>query len=859
MIDPRSNYWARCYAIVGAVVLLAGVWPSQSALGQDLTMDIPERRHRMHEEMNKATSKLEAAVRKDPSFYKPDGSINKDHPAYKEYQTKAAEIAKRYNANDTRFKDFVDACQKAGVPEGLKNSGGVPKTINSDSDFSEVSKGAGKKVMDHLAKKGIGVTDLPDRWVIQKWDSTIWKTPGKEIPGSSAHQAQEALNGWADDIFSTQGGKFRTSNGQVGVKDAVGEVLANAKKFSEAVTPRDPASAGIMRPDLPDPKLQKVNSHIAGKSVAKIAEWSGVPADPKMVQQSKILRNHGSWEQAGVTKYGDPPAVKVAKINSYLDKVQEYMGRAMESARTQSADLAAKRAKLAETLQRGGMKGEAVKVMQNQIRANVSNEETLKYLAKTDPKLAGELSGMKVQANPDGTFTNKATGERMSPSQLQEAVTRTARGTTAEAMKTASERGMVKPGSPISNYGGKIIMGAAAVDGALKGAEQAVAEEKPGDSKAWTWSKATIYGIIHATGLPGAWEQGSEAGKESAEQFRKDLLAGKNPSAIWAVGRGMIYGVGGFAKGMTIDPLINGGKAVKEGIGAVREVPSAAWADRQSKKSLQAIREANEQRARDKEGAEARESRIILAENWVRMRGIPLATGLSAADSQDLKKTNPDEYNHRISLVLTQYDRLAEKLRRDGVLGPNKNISRTEIFNLLWHKYRGTPRQFHDAMAKQYATYGKKYVTVPTSDDLRGKWGGGNFTVKSTSFAANSGCSPEMQQEFEKLRNMPMPLGIDMQTNADGSGLMSLGVTTPNTMDKGLASKIATQKIPAVPFQYRDGKIVGELKQQNGTFKVDGELVRTDNGWALKGTWQMSMANEGRTVMLLKGDLSAAK
>jgi hypothetical protein len=254
--------------------------------------------------------------------------------------------------------------------------------------------------------------------------------------------------------------------------------------------------------------------------------------------------------------------------------------------------------------------------------------------------------------------------------------------------------------------------------------------------------------------------------------------------------------------------------------------------------------------------------RLILAENVFRTRGIPVVYGSKvpnpAQENDRLKRDNPDEYNHRLAVILTEFDRLAVQLQYDGVLNSEKNRARDEIFKLVQQKYTETPQEFQKALKRQYANYkadyDKLYAPAPTSQELAGKWNGGRITVRSANFTAKSGCTPEMQAQLDGLRGRAMPLDLDVQTDANGNGSLSLGFGPG-------ASALTGQEGPQrVPFQFKDGKIQGEVSQSGGrVFKVNGELVRTDSGWELKGSWQMSAAIEGSTVMLIKGDLSASK
>jgi hypothetical protein len=494
-------------------------------------------------------------------------------------------------------------------------------------------------------------------------------------------------------------------------------------------------------------------------------------------------------------------------------------------------------------------------VISQQLHANISNEETIFSIGRKNPKLAGEMCGMKLNANPDGSFTNKVTGKKMAPSEVQQAIKSAAQKMSRESM-AAAKRGPTPPGSRITSVGGRLILLDAIYHGAMQGAQKAVDEEKPGD---WTNTKATIYGIGYATGIPGLLDMAANAGTESSNQFDQDVKDGKNPSETWALARAAFTPAVSLVKGMTVDPLIKWDEAKWELGGLAIDTVSSAWAESQSQKSLQDVRDLKEERARKTEGVEARTQRLILAENVFRTRGIPVVYGSKvpnpAQDNDRLKQDNPDDYSHRLALILTEFDRLADKLKRDGVLNSEKNRARDEIYKLLQQKYTKTPQEFQKALKLQYANYKKDYdklyAPAPTPQELAGKWNGGRVTVRAANFGKNSGCTPEMQEQLGILRGREMPLDLNVQTDANGNGSLMLGFTLPG------GEQPMSQR---VPFQFKDGKIQGEVAQAGGSvFKVNGELVRTDSGWALNGSWQMSGAVEGKTVMLIKGDLSASK
>ncbi len=150
---------------------------------------------------------------------------------------------------------------------------------------------------------------------------------------------------------------------------------------------------------------------------------------------------------------------------------------------------------------------------------------------------------------------------------------------------------------------------------------------------------------------------------------------------------------------------------------------------------------------------------------------------------------------------------------------------------------------------------------APSARELSGRWGGGNFTIQSSAFdqGSDTGCDIDFQKEFKKLENKPMPLAIDMRMNPDGTGAMQLHVTPPASLRGDIAHSAKQQQQPTIPVRYENGRIVGEINDKGTTVKIEGEIVKTDSGWTLQGGWEMNMANQGRTVAVLKGSLSGSK
>ena len=887
-----------CSVCIGLHVLdLAAAEPAQQN-------DVVTRRNQFQQEAARLRNEFASNIPEEAFVKGPNGEVtgvNKSHPDYQrlqaEYKTGMERAWKQSNQGDTRFEEITEVCREAGIEQGIKNSGSRPKSINSDVDLTETTPGAGRKLADGLAKQDYTVKELIDRWIIKEIDTTIWKKGAVEQAGSEAHRAQQARNAAAEDIFATEGGKYRTSEGEmgplgrttrgkVGVLDPEGAVLANAKKFSEATRSSTSSSGKAVRPDLPA-DLQQIDGHTAGKSVSKAAEWTGMKhRDPEFFKQADALRNHQSWEDAGVCDHGDPPEVKARKVRDFVQKANEYMGEASELATTQSRQLENMRNKTAESYERQGLPEEAARVREKTIRARVSNQETMRNLVQNDPELAAQLRGMKVQRNPDGTFTEVNSGRKMSPSQLEEAVVKPSRSASVEsaregvepAAEPANEQAKTAR-STLMKWGGRAVILHAAYEGSKEGAKEAVAEEKEGDSGLRTWTKATLYGIWHTTGIPGAWKTGKQAGEESRAQFEKDLKAGKNPSALWSRVRAVGWGVGRFAKGLFVDPLVQGAVAVKEGVGMVGDTVSAHQKAQASKDFLRRARERKERMASQKEGAEKRQSRIILTANWARMKNVPLVPGgdwlTAERDNARLERDNPDEYKHRISLILEQYDKLRRKLKEDGVLAGDAQTERKLIYNLLWTKYRH-PDEFETKLAEHYQGFGKTYAVAPTPEELNGLWSGGEFTVTDVTIAEEiiqgivtagtapvQGCDPEKIKvaEGNLRKNLPKKMGLTFELRGSGgsTGIANLDVTGPD-----VEPQKAQQILHGLSYTYANGTVTldGSHKDEKGMLLVIhlvGNVRRAGDAWLLGGAWTIQVKFEGKTGFLMKGTWSGKK
>ena len=540
-----SDLACRSTVVFAIVVLLAGA----PTWGQTLANEnIVVRRADLKTEMDKIKADCVSRIPKEACVLDKAGrpaGVDENNPAYQavEKDYKARLKALRAAQPDARFDGLEQVCKDKALSDGIVNSGGKPKNIESDIDMTETMAGYGKKLLDELRRVNpkFSIVETADRWVVPELDMTLWKKLMGETLGSSAFQAGEAFKAWADDIFPLPGGKYKTTGGKEGILDPLGAVLCNIKKAVEAGLGLDPANGTI-------------NEHIVGKSVVKATQWTGTKhGDDEFFRQADALRESGStsWEEAGICRLGDPPEVRARKIREFLDKAQGHFRRSMEAAGAQSQELDAIGEKMVASYRRQGLNDEAAQVLRNRIEVRVANDETMRYLVENDPVTAGRISGLELRANDNGTFTDVASGKQLTPSQVREEVLEPMHRATVKAVQTAeSGSAPVEPGAAASAVKavstGLLVVGMC--QSAYTGAQQAAEEWRPGDWEGKKYLKAWAYGVYYFSGM----DPGRQAGLESFNQYCEAIKKGRNPSAGMMVLRATLRGGLSALHGATI-------------------------------------------------------------------------------------------------------------------------------------------------------------------------------------------------------------------------------------------------------------------------------------------------------------------
>lgn len=524
--------------------------------------DIKKTRMKMDKELTKITQKWEGKIPQEA--YNGDGTVNTEHPGYKKAEAKwRAEMETeraKYNSSDTRWEKMTEAIKKAGVGDNISNTGSQPKSVKSDMDLTASDYQSGKKLVKQIESQGLKATELSDRWIIKKTDTTIWKTPPPETPSSAVSSSAEAgyshkAQPGSDTL--TEGAMSSQTKGAMGIADPEGAVLGHIKKASDHGLVGSP---------------ERMDIDTVGKSASKAAEATGTKSsNPDFYGKADGVRSHLTPEEAGVSTFGNPPDVKNEETAKFQEEAKTELKKSYQAGQEQSKQLDTERAQKVTEARAAGNEADAIETRLEQIKTKMSNQATINELP---PELAGELTGKPVTetTNPDGSVTYKTPeGKSLSPSQAKEFVTENVQADVIKTANAANEE--VNSGTKGMSTGmkvaGGLVIAYGAYEGITRGAEQAGAEEKPGDWAIKSIAKTTIYSVGYASGITDAWETGKKAGEESMNQYEKDKAEGEDPSWLWAKIRGTATGVGTFVKSMTYDPLARGAEAVKEGVGVI--------------------------------------------------------------------------------------------------------------------------------------------------------------------------------------------------------------------------------------------------------------------------------------------------
>ena len=306
---------------------------------------IDELRRDQQAQLKSLEDTYHAKVRSNPALVKPDGSIDTQHPDYQQiladYSDDKAKIQGDFNELDTRGDDLAAIKKRFG--SAVKTTGSAPKDVRADVDITARDADTAAQIAKHWEDQGDDVQFDKDRgiYINKTKDATLWQPP---TPAQLEERQKYA------DAFSTPGGKQATDvKGDESVRDPVGYVLDNEKKFIHSVEElNEPDGDG----DAVSKQLKRdMALKTAGKSVSKSADEVG--HDSPVTRQAATLRNYGDKFEAGITPLGATPNQQKADEQRWLGQADQAMQDTKPAAADKSAKIRDLRDQVAGTAEKG--------------------------------------------------------------------------------------------------------------------------------------------------------------------------------------------------------------------------------------------------------------------------------------------------------------------------------------------------------------------------------------------------------------------------------------------------------------------------------------------------------------------------
>lgn len=519
------------------------------------------------------------------------------------------------SAEDQALQDLFDA---AGVhPEhGIGNAGG------RDFDSKSMSASDLNKIKNAAVSKGYQVETRSDSFTIRGKDGK----PLREFTGHYQDSFKDPAGSSAADARNISGDP-ESFKGRPDPETGV--VARDAKGNIKNPTVNDVLGkgSGTSHPLTSDPKnMSSDQLKDLGKMVNKVMKAGNV-SNPTLQQQAKLLH-----------ETGDPAAAGISDINEFQ---QQGRDAATEAVRNENKVIQQERVQLENQVRQAEQTLNEAKARGNpqEIAKAKTNYETVKGRAisynsqvsgtttKAVQNGAGEIyakaNGYEPVPQSDGTtsFRDTKTGRLVSRSGMTETIAKanTANVRPATPSTGKSTTGITEPTEPVpgakpmgpvmKGVGGGLLL-AAIIDGGIKAYNKVKSEANPGDNPIWTFGKFLGYTTLNATGVQHAWDTGREAGDMAVDQYNQDVKDGKISGT--GVSGSLWYGFykfGGAVNGsleflteVFVDPLIAGGTAVKEGVGAVQDSREASKKDAEAKAAENKVAEAKNAKPQNKNG-----------------------------------------------------------------------------------------------------------------------------------------------------------------------------------------------------------------------------------------------------------------
>ncbi|WP_321778405.1 hypothetical protein [Sulfurimonas sp.] len=486
-------------------------------VGKDSHSGVNALRSELKEKKKKIFDKYEARLKKNP-----DGSFNRDHPSFKKIKaqmnTELDKTHREMNLRDASRKEYIqktfgDAKLEYDIKNGKKGLksptikanvefvGSPPNDIKSDLDMNSRNDKEFKKII----KNDKSWVEYSDRFVNTKHDITTWKknSLGKGIKGKvgqSSHDSEMVFGAQKNsDSFPTTDGK-RYASGAKNYNKA-NAITSNQIKYVHSYGDKTPSNINIDNIDSIDTKTM-------AKSTYKSMEIAEVSVDGKFKKQLKDLKDGKSVEEA-LDLFGHSKNEKNKRVKELLVNSKNTMAESYDKASTENTknlnNLEDKRQKL---IKEKASTKEIKKVEKKLYKEKLflqENKAVLGELATINPKVTGDMVSKEVDVirKTDGSYYSVDKKRNMSSSEIKEHITGDMNTKTAKKSQfvdvsssyfSKGKKKIVALNSSKSVKGLKVGIGYLDLAlGTVKAAEQAVMEEKEGDSYLKTYLKTLYY------------------------------------------------------------------------------------------------------------------------------------------------------------------------------------------------------------------------------------------------------------------------------------------------------------------------------------------------------------------------------
>ncbi|MCB1852872.1 MAG: hypothetical protein KDI83_19220 [Gammaproteobacteria bacterium] len=372
------------------LVLLFGQWSTLAS-----ARSIDELRIEQQQALKQLENSYHEKVRSNPDLIKPDGTVDTDHPEYrqiiKEYSQEKANIQGGFNEQDGRGGDLEQLKKRFGT--SLNTTGSSPKDVRADVDITANDpRVAAKIAAEWEANEDVVRYDQKlGIYINETQDITLWQPPSEE---------QLAERQKYHDAFSTPGGKQATNvKGNESVRDPEGFVLDNEKKFIHGA--EDLGNSDINSDDAAEQLKRDMALKTMGKSVSKAAD--AVEHESEVIKQAQGLRNYGDKFETGITPLGATPEQQQTDERRWIQQADQEVQNTKPAAAEKSQKIRETREQLAKTVEqsnKGGANGAATESANNIRNRNQilggANEQ-----ARTANATARKQAGLRPAPKPD--------------------------------------------------------------------------------------------------------------------------------------------------------------------------------------------------------------------------------------------------------------------------------------------------------------------------------------------------------------------------------------------------------------------------------------------------------------------------